>query len=143
MSWGAALFLAVAIEVPETARADSGAEDEEIVRRFYAAVNDAVRTGDLSLLDHVAVTKKDHMPGAAGIECDVRCRKRPQHDRTCTRLQVDDMLVDGDRIVARLSVQTNNRPAFLGLALQGACAVGSGGLPARRRWPDCRGATRW
>ena len=120
---GAALFLAVAIEVPETARADAGAENEEIVRRFYAAVNDAVRTGDLSLLDHVAVTKKDHMPGAAGIECDVRCRASALHRLDPdVRLQVDDMLVDRDRIVARLSVQTNNRPAFLGLALQGALA---------------------
>ncbi|HZA92884.1 MAG TPA: ester cyclase, partial [Gemmatimonadales bacterium] len=120
---GAALFLAVAIEVPETARADAGAANEEIVRRFYAAVNDAVRTGDLSLLDHVAVTKKDQMPGAAGIECDVRCRVSALHRLDPdVRLQVDDMLVDGDRIVARLSVQTNNRPAFLGLALQGALA---------------------
>ena len=63
---GAALLLAVVIEVPATAQSDSGAENEAIARRFYAAVNDAVRTGDLSLLDHVAVTDTEYMPGVMG-----------------------------------------------------------------------------
>jgi mannose-6-phosphate isomerase-like protein (cupin superfamily) len=109
---GTALLLAVVMEVPATARADSVAENKVIASRFYAAVNDAVRTGDLSLLDHVADT--------AGTGCDVRCRVSALHRLAPdVRLQVDDLLVDGDRVAAHLSLQGNERPLLLGLPLQG------------------------
>jgi predicted ester cyclase len=120
---GGALLLALITDVPATARSDSVAEQEAIVRRFYAAVNDAVRTGDLSLLDDVAVTHTDRMPGAAGTRCDLRCRVSALHRLDPdVRLRVDDVLVDGDRVVARLSIQTSDRPALLGLPLHGTLA---------------------
>jgi hypothetical protein len=112
---GAALLLAMVTEVPAAPRSDSVAENEAIARRFYAAVNDAVRTGDLALLDP--------MPDMAGAECDLRCRVIALHRLASdVRLQVDDVLVDGDRIAARLSIQGNDRPALFGLLLQGDLA---------------------
>ncbi len=112
---GTALLLAVAIEIPATARADSVAENAAIARRFYAAVNDAVRTGDLSLLDQVADT--------TGTGCDVRCRVSALHRLAPdVRLQVDDLLVDGDRVAVHLSLQGNERPVLLGLPLEGDLA---------------------
>jgi quercetin dioxygenase-like cupin family protein/predicted ester cyclase len=120
---GAAILLALVTETPATARSDSGSEIEAIARRFYAAVNDAVRTGDLSLLDHVAVTNTDHMPDTAGTGCDVHCRVGALHRLAPdVRLQVDDVLVDGSRVAARLSIQGHDRPALLGLPLQGDLA---------------------
>src|SRR3954469_9983755 len=86
---GAALLLAVVIDVPGTARADSVTENEAIARRFYATVNDAVRTGDLSLLDQVVRTR-DHSPDTAGTGCDVHCRVSALHRLAPdVRLQVD------------------------------------------------------
>ena len=120
---GAALLLAVVIEVPATARADSATENEAIARRFYATVNDAVRTGDLSLLDQVTVTNTDHLPDSAGTGCDLHCRVSALHRLAPdVRLRVDDLLVDGDRVAARLSLQGNDRPVLLGLPLQGDLA---------------------
>jgi len=106
-----------------TARADSVTENEAIARRFYAAVNDAVRTGDLSLLDQVTVRNTDLMPDTAGSICDVRCRVSALHRLAPdVRLQVDDVLVDGDRVAARLFIQGDDRPVLLGLPLQGDLA---------------------
>ena len=120
---GTALLLSVVIEVPATVRADSFAENEAIARRFYATVNDAVRTGDLSLLDQVTVRNTDPMSATAGTRCDVRCRVSALHQLAPdVRLQVDDVLVDGDRVAARLTIQGNDRPELLGLPLQGDLA---------------------
>jgi predicted ester cyclase len=120
---GTALLLAVVIEVPASVRADSVAENEAIARRFYAAVNDAVRTGDLSLLDQVMVRNADHMLDTAGTGCDVRCRVSALHRLAPdVRLQVGDLLVDGDQVAVRLSLQGNERPVLLGLPLQGDLA---------------------
>jgi predicted ester cyclase len=117
-----ALLFAVVLEAPATARSNPGAENEAIVRQFYAAVNEAVRTGDLSLLDQVA-TDEDDRSGVAGTGCDLRCRVSALHRLDPdVRLRVDDLLVDGDQVVARLSIQDNDRPAYLGLPLQGALA---------------------
>jgi len=43
-----ALLWTIVIDAPATAQSNPGAENEAIARRFYDAVNDAVRTGDLS-----------------------------------------------------------------------------------------------
>jgi predicted ester cyclase len=119
----AALLFAVTMDIPTTVRSAPGAVNEAIARRFYDAVNDAVRTGDLSFLDHVAMTNTDHMAGAEGTECDLRCRVSALHQLDSTlRLEVDDVLVDGDRVAVRLSIQGNDRPAFLGLPLRGNLA---------------------
>jgi predicted ester cyclase len=115
-----ALVWTIVIDAPATAQSNPGAENEAIARRFYDAVNDAVRTGDLSLLGNVAVIDSEHMPGVMGTGCDLRCRVSALHHLDPgLRLQVDDLLVDGDRVAARLSIQGNDRPAFLGLPLRG------------------------
>jgi len=44
----AALLFAVAMDIPATVQSAPGTVNEAIARRFYDAVNDAVRTGDLS-----------------------------------------------------------------------------------------------
>ena len=118
-----ALVWTFVIDAPATAQSNPGAENEAIARRFYDAVNHAVRTGDLSLLDHVAVTNSEHRPGVVGTGCDLRCRVSALHQRDPgLRLKVDDVLVDGDRVAARLSIQGNDRPVFLGLPLRGNLA---------------------
>jgi predicted ester cyclase len=118
-----ALVWAIVIDAPVAAQSNPGAENEAIARRFYDVVNDAVRTGDLSLLDHVVVTNSEQMPAAVGTGCDLRCRVSALHHLDPgLRLEVDDVLVDGDRVAARLSIQGNDRPAFLGLPLRGNLA---------------------
>ncbi len=120
---GTALLFAAVAEAPATAQSDPGAENEAITRQFYAAVNDAVRTGDLSLLDHVAPSDRDDIPGVTGSGCDLRCRISALHRLDPdVRLRVDDVFVDEDRVVARLSILGNDRPAYLGLPLRGALA---------------------
>ena len=119
----AALLFAVAMDMPATVRSAPGAVNEAIARRFYDAVNDAVRTGDLSFLDHMAVTNTDHMAGEEGTGCDLRCRVSALHQLDpALRLEVDDVLVDVDRVAVHLSIQGNDRPAFLGLPLRGNLA---------------------
>ena len=116
----AALLFAVAMDMPATVRSAPGAVNEAIARRFYDAVNDAVRTGDLSFLDHVAVMNAEHLPGAVGPGCDLHCRVSALHQLDpALRLEVHDVLVDGDRVAVRLSIQGNDRPVFLGLPLRG------------------------
>ena len=72
-----ALVWTIVIDAPAAAQSNPGAENEAIARRFYDAVNDAVRTGDLSLLDHVAVTDSDAHARRG------RDRMRPALSRKC------------------------------------------------------------
>ena len=91
----AALLFAVAMDMPATVRSAPGAVNEAIARRFYDAVNDAVRTGDLSFLDHVAVMNAEHLPGAVGPRCDLHCRVSALHQLDpALRLEVHDGVVD-------------------------------------------------
>src|SRR5215217_8420210 len=93
----AALLFAVAMDMPATVRSAPGAVNEAIARRFYDAVNDAVRTGDLSLLDHVAMMNAEHIADAVGTGCDLRCRVSALHQLDpALRLEIHDVLVDGD-----------------------------------------------
>ena len=48
-----ALLVAFMLEGTAFARASSGVDGEAVARRFYTAINDAVRTGDLSHLMNV------------------------------------------------------------------------------------------
>ena len=117
---GSAALLAFTLGVPAIASPSAGAEEEAVARQFYAAINDAVRTGDLSLLDRVAAgIDRDDVQGAAETGCDLRCRVSALHRLAPdVRLGVDEVLVDGDRVAARISLQGNDRPVFLGLPLQ-------------------------
>ena len=63
------------------------------------------------------------MAGAEGTGCDLQCRVSALHQLDpALRLQVDDVLADGDRVAVRLSIQGNDRPVFLGLPLHGTLA---------------------
>ena len=115
-----ALLWAIVIDVRATAQSNPEAVNEVIARQFYAAINDAVRTGDLSRLDPVVPAGIGDAASVAGSGCDLRCRVSTLHQLDPgLRLQVDDVLVDGDRVAARLSIQGNDRPVILGLPLRG------------------------
>jgi predicted ester cyclase len=118
-----ALFFAVVFETPAATLSAPGAVNEAIARQFYAAVNDAVRTGDLSLLDQVAMTDNDDLSDVKGPGCDLRCRVSALHQLDPDlHLAIDDVLVDEDRVAVHLSIQGNDRPVFLGLPLRGNLA---------------------
>ena len=118
-----AIYLAIVIDAPATARADTGSENEAIARRFYAAINYAVRTGDLPLLERVAEIDANGTQASTEMHCDLRCRVGALHRLAPgVRLEVDEVLIDGNRVAARLSVEGNDRPTFLGLPLSGDLA---------------------
>jgi predicted ester cyclase len=95
------------------------------VHRFYAAVNDAVQTGDLALLESVVAAEVLDAPAgaAASSPCSLRCRVAALHHLAPhLRLAVDEVLVDGDQVAVRLTVQGEDQSRFLGLPLVGALA---------------------
>jgi hypothetical protein len=115
----AAFALALVIEVPATASPILGADGEVIARRYYAAINEAIRTGDLSLLDGVAAPGADEQRSdAMAAGCDLRCRVAALYRLAPdAQLVIDEVVADGDRLAVRLHVEANDRPRFLGLPL--------------------------
>src|SRR4051812_14388821 len=47
-----------------------------VVSQYYAQINEAIRTGDLSLLDSVAALDRGGLNGVVGPACELRCRVR-------------------------------------------------------------------
>jgi hypothetical protein len=118
------LLLGIVAEAP--ARAGVGGDREAVVHRFYAAINEAVRTGDMALLERVvAVESLAAAPADGGSsQCSLRCRVAALHQLAPQlHLTVNEVLVDGDRVAVRLSVQGHDRFEFLGLPLEGALAL--------------------
>jgi predicted SnoaL-like aldol condensation-catalyzing enzyme len=101
---------------------DSGLEDRKlVVRRFYDAANQAIATGDLTLLNAMVATDfVEHEPlpglppGRAGL---VRYLTTLHATYPRLRLAVASLLAEGDQVVARVAVEGAPEGALLGIAL--------------------------
>jgi predicted ester cyclase len=115
------LILAVVVDGPATAGSTHFAEGEVIVRRYYAAINDAIRTGDLTLLDGIATaTESEIGTDAAPAGCGMRCRVAALHRLAPEmRLTIREVVADGNRAAVRLNVVGADEARFLGLPLVG------------------------
>jgi predicted ester cyclase len=117
-------------------RGGKGAEavqTQEIKRaaeRFYATLDEAMRTGDVALLDEVlAPGVIDHdpgpgqSPGREGIEKAFGELRAAFPD---VRSTAEDMLAEGDRVACRVTVRMTHRGDFLGVAATGKEVVMTG-----------------
>lgn len=107
-----------------------GRETKRAAERFYATLNEAMRTGDLALLDEVlAPGVADHdpgpgqSPGREGIEKAFRELRAAFPDMRTTP---EDMLAEGDRVACRVKVRMTHRGSFLGLSGTGKEVVMAG-----------------
>ena len=119
-----ALLFAFAFDAPAIANPDFGAGGETIARRYYTAINEAIGTGDLALLDSVMVVDDgDQDLGTLVAGCDLRCRIVALHRLAPdARLVINELVTDADRLAVRLHVDGTDRFRFLGLPLTGDLA---------------------
>lgn len=121
---------------------------EEIKRaaaRFYERIGEAMRTGDLTLLDDViAPDAIDHdpvpgqAPGREGIKKAFAEFRSAFPDLRAT---VEDMVAEGDEVACRVTVRMTHRGEFLGIAATGR-KVAQSGIDILRM-VDGRLAERW
>lgn len=100
------------------------AETKAAARRFYDSLNQALETGDFSLLDAVvAEDAVDHNPvpgmkqGLAGIKASFAAGRPAFPD---LRFTVEDMIVEGDKVACRIVLRGTHRGPFQGVPASGA-----------------------
>jgi steroid delta-isomerase-like uncharacterized protein len=108
-------------------------QTEEIKRaaaRFYERVNQAMQTGDVSLLDEViARNAVDHnpipgqAPGRAGIKKAFAEFRAAFPDMQMT---VEDMIAEGDKVACRFTTRMTHRGDFQGIPATGKQVTLSG-----------------
>jgi predicted ester cyclase len=108
---------------------DRLASNLDLVRRFYAAVNDALRTGDTAPLDSLVApdfVDQIRSPGAASTRAGLA-----QHVQSLQtvfpdlQLTVLDLVAQNDRVLARVGLAGSARGSFLGLPVTQSGAWGS------------------
>ena len=106
---------------------DIAAANTALVRRFYDAVNQTLRTGDAGLLDEaVSPDLVDHMalPGLPGNRAGLAGYLVSLSGAfPAMRLTVVDLILQGDEVMARVRVAGVDRGAFLGIPLPAELAV--------------------
>ena len=111
-------FLRAAALIPPPSGDVLAAEDgEQLARRFYAALNDAIRTGDPSYLDGLvapALLSATGPPERGALPGRIRAAHLSAPNQ---RLILDDVLVERGRVVARISTQGGRPSAFSGSPL--------------------------
>jgi predicted ester cyclase len=115
--------MAVAVSAPAPARhAGSGSTaNAALVRRFYDAINDAIRTGDAGELD--TILAPDFV--AHGIAPNAFVDREAFHDYLAElratypalRLSVEEVVAGQDAVVVRLAVEGGDRGAIAGAAI--------------------------
>lgn len=124
-----ALLRASAALRDPTVSSGIAAANESVVRRFYDAVNDAIRTGDAAGLDAVVAAELvDH--GAAGGAASGRDELKARLARIHTaapdmRLRVDAVATDGDTVIAAVTALAPARGELLGLPVADLPAWGT------------------
>ena len=117
----ALLGAATTLRPPPVATNPAGAS-RAVVHRFYDAVNDVLRTGDASALDAVVAAYLVTHPGAlpdthSGLPGLERHLAALRASYPALRLTVEDLIVEGDRAVARVRSAGVAPGEFLGLPL--------------------------
>jgi steroid delta-isomerase-like uncharacterized protein len=105
-------------------------EPKRLAARFYETVNEAVRTGNMALLDALlAPDAVDHNPtpgqgpGREGITLAFAEFRRAFPDM---RMAVEDMLAEGDKVACRIVSRMTHRGDFQGIRATGKAVTLSG-----------------
>jgi predicted ester cyclase len=118
-----AVILALVLDLPALPGADASSDEEVTVRRYYAGINEAVRTGNLSLLDSVLAEEREGEPTTGSSPCPIRCQVATLHRLAPqSRLAIDEVTVAGDRVAVRLHIDGDETPELMGLPLVGDLA---------------------
>jgi len=98
-------------------------EVKGVARRFYEVLNQAMSTGNLSLLDEVIATDAiDHNPepgmkqGLAGIKAAFGASRAAFTDLAIT---VEDMVAEGDKVACRIRTRSTHSGEFRGVPATG------------------------
>lgn len=98
----------------------SAKENKAFVRRFY---NEVLNKGNLSVIDElVAANHVDHAapPGIAqGIEGTRQWFGMMQKAFPDSRVKVDDLLAEGNKVVARVTMEATHKGEFMGIPATG------------------------
>ncbi|WP_338864652.1 ester cyclase [Myxococcus stipitatus] len=96
---------------------------KDAARRFYARLEEALRTGDVDVLDEVtALDAVDHQPdpgmkpGRAGIKEAFAGMCLAFSD---VRFVVEDLVAEGDKVACRITTRATHRGPFLGFPATG------------------------
>ena len=108
----------------------SAEENKALVRRGYEALNELLRTGDATALEQLAAADfVDHNPspgqgpGLQGVKESFALLRSAFPD---AQLSVEDLVAEGDKVAARVTVRGTHRGAFLGLAPTGKAVTQTG-----------------
>jgi predicted ester cyclase len=97
--------------------------NEGVIRRFYAAVNELLATGQEGPLDEVVDAELVEHPAPPGVTPDrtgfVRALRALRATAPTSRLTVLDVVAQGDRVAARVAIAGAEGAAFLGRPLEG------------------------
>ena len=103
---------------------------KHVAVRFYATVNDAMRTGNMALLDELlAPSAVDHnptpgqAPGRDGIKKAFAEFRGAFPDM---QMAVEDMLAEGDKVACRIVTRMTHRGEFQGIPATGKAVTLSG-----------------
>lgn len=111
-----ALSTAPAVSVPSSSRLANEATNIALVREFYAAVNEALRTGDVTPPDRLVSADRGVPPLLGDGRDRATVARRLVSIRTIytgARVVVDDLLAQGDVVMARVRLERAARGAFL------------------------------
>jgi hypothetical protein len=118
----------LARETPVAARPSDGTAG--VVRAFYGAVNQVLRSGDPTALDAVVAPNLAMHPPPPGVTADRAGLGRylavVQTTHRYAQIVLDDLVVGGDRAMARLTIRSGDRDTFLGLRLSDGPVVWGG-----------------
>ncbi|TQF12757.1 ester cyclase [Myxococcus llanfairpwllgwyngyllgogerychwyrndrobwllllantysiliogogogochensis] len=96
---------------------------KDAVRRFYAKLDEAIRTGDFDILDDVIqLDAVDHNPdpdmmlGRDGIKKGFAELRTALTD---IRFTIEDLVAEGDKVACRVTTQAIHHGPFMGFAATG------------------------
>lgn len=98
-------------------------ENKAIARRVYEAINQAIRTGNMSPLDAViAANAVDHNPAPGqgpGLEGIKQAFSAFAPAFSNSQLSIDDMIAEGDKVASRVTQRATHTGDFQGIPATG------------------------
>ena len=111
-------------------------ENKNVARRLYETINEAVRSGDMTLLGKVvAPNMTDHnpVPGqATGLDGVKQAFSMLRSAFPDLALTVEDMIAEGDLVASRITSRGTHKGTFAGIPATGKQAVQGGMFTLRR-----------